>query len=166
MLPRLMRILRETGIFLFALWAGSTALSWWRAPKLNTDTLPVIQATLIDGTPFDSTAYQGKPLMIHFWGTWCPVCKQEAPNIAYIARHYPVLTIAVNSHAPENIRQWLEKNSINYPVLNDPTNRWAHRFKVRVYPTTFIYDRHGKRMFTEVGYSTTAGLMARMKLAE
>ena len=166
MTPKLIKILRELAIFVFVLWIGSTAMSWWRAPKLDSTTLPHIRGTLIDGTPFDSDTYKGKPILIHFWGTWCPVCKQEAPNIVRVARRYPVLTIAVNSRSNEYIRAWMQEHGITYPVLNDPSGRWAQRFKVTVYPSNFIYDATGRLKFTEVGYSTTAGLLARMKMAE
>ncbi len=166
MTPKLLRILREIAIFAFVLWIASTAISWWRAPRLDSTTLPHITGTLIDGTPFDSDTYKGRPVLIHFWGTWCPVCRQEAPNIAAVARRYPVLTIAVNSRSDEHIRAWLRDHAIDYPVLNDPSGRWAARFKVSVYPTNFIYDTSGKLKFTEVGYSTTAGLLARMKMAK
>jgi len=164
--PKHLRILREVATFAFILWIGSTALSWWRAPKLDSDTLPHLQGTLLDGNPLDTDIYKGKPLLIHFWGTWCPVCKQEAPNIARVAQRYNVLTIAVNSRNDAHIRTWMQEHGITYPVLNDPSGRWAAQFKVSVYPTNFIYNASGKLTFTEVGYSTTAGLLARMKMAE
>jgi len=110
--------------------------------------------------------FGGKPLLIEFWGTWCPVCRQQAPNIDRVARKYPVLTVAVNSGSNAKIRQYLAKEGVNYPVLNDPYGQLAARFKVTVYPTVFIYDSHGKLKFTEVGYTTTAGMLARMKMAE
>ena len=164
--PKLLRILREVALFAFVVWVGSTALSWWRAPKLDSNTLPRITGRLIDGTAFDSDRLKGKPILIEFWGTWCPVCRRQAPNIARVAEHYPVLTIAVNSRDAEHIRQWMARENVSYPVLNDPSGRWAQRFHVSVYPTTYIYDADGKLAFTEVGYTTTAGLLARLKMAE
>jgi len=161
-----MRILREVIVFAVIIFIVSTALNYYRAPKLDSNTLPQIQAALIDGTSFDTVTLRGKPLLINFWGTWCPVCTQEADNIAALSRRYTVLTIAVNSGSNADITQWLEKKEVNYPVLNDAGGRWASRFKVSIYPTTFIYDSQGKLKFTETGYSTTAGLLARMKLAE
>ena len=166
MTPRLIRLVREAALFALIIWVGSTALSWWRAPKLDSNTLPHITGTLIDGTPFDSRQTQAKPILIEFWGTWCPVCRQQAPNIARVAKHYTVLTIAVNSRDDARIRQWMAKEGVVYPVLSDPSGHWAKRFHVSVYPTTYIYDAQGKLKFTDVGYTTTAGMLARMKMAE
>jgi len=42
----------------------------------------------------------------------------------------------------------------------------SRQFKVSAFPTDFIYDTKGKLYSTDVGYTTTAGLLARMKLAE
>jgi thiol-disulfide isomerase/thioredoxin len=166
MTPKLLRILREIAIFAFILWVGSTAMSWWRAPKLDSATLPRITGTLIDGTPFDSDTLRGKPILIEFWGTWCPVCKQQAPNISRIAKRYNVLTIAVNSRDKGHIRKWMAEEGVDYPVLNDLSGHWAKQFKVSVYPTTYIYNAQRKLKFTDVGYTTTAGMLARMKMAE
>jgi len=162
----LRRLLREALILAVIFFVVSTLLNHFRAPRLESDTLPHIQATLIDGSRFDSDKLAGRPLLINFWGTWCPVCAQEAPNIDAVAAKYPVLTIAVNSRGPAQIRDWMQERGLTYPVLNDPGGQWAARFKVDIYPTTFIYDGQGKLRFTETGYSTTAGLLARMKLAE
>ena len=162
----LKRILREVLVFAVIIFIVSTALNYYRAPKLDSDTLPTIQATLINGTAFDTATLKGKPLLINFWGTWCPVCAQEASNIEALSKRYTVLTIAVNSGSNENIKAWMREKAVTYPVLNDAGGRWATAFKVSIYPTIFIYDSKGQLKFTETGYSTTAGLLARMKLAE
>ncbi len=160
------RILREALVFALLLFVISTTLNWWRAPKLESDALPRIQATLIDGSLFDTASLRGRPLLINFWGTWCPVCSQEAGNIDALSKKYRILTIAVNSGSNAEIQDWMRQQSVSYPVLNDTGGQWAARFRVSIYPTTFIYDSKGKLKFTETGYSTTAGLLARMKLAE
>lgn len=160
------RILREALVFALLLFVVSTALNWWRAPKLESDTLPRIQTTLIDGSLFDTASLKDRPLLINFWGTWCPVCAQEAGNIDALSKKYRILTIAVNSGSNAEIQDWMQQQDVGYPVLNDTGGQWAARFKVSIYPITFIYDSKGKLKFTETGYSTTAGLLARMKLAE
>jgi thioredoxin-related protein len=60
----------------------------------------------------------------------------------------------------------MKKHQLHFKVLNDYDGSWAKRFNVTVFPTTFIYDSSGELRFSEVGYTTTAGLLARMKLVE
>jgi len=160
------KFFREAIIFIIAIFIVSTAMNLYRAPRLDSDTLPTINSKLVDGSIFESKSTIGKPLLINFWGTWCPVCATEASNIEYLSKDYQVITIAVNSASNENIKKWLDKKNVSYPVINDASGMWADKFKVSVYPTIFIYDSKGKLKFTETGYSTTAGLIARMKLAQ
>ena len=90
----------------------------------------------------------------------------EAANVDAVAKRYQVLTVANNSGTDEEIRRYLEKKGVSYPVYNDTDGRWSRAFHLSAFPTTLIYDSHGKLKYTDVGYTTTAGLRARMKMAE
>jgi len=165
-MEKILQIIKNLLSFLVLFALVSYTMNYFRAPKLDSNEIPDINATLIDGTTFNTSSTKGKPLMIHFWGTWCPVCKQEAGNIASVADRYNVITIAVNSGSKRDIQNWLDAQGIKYPVLSDPNGIWANKFNVTTFPTSFIYDSNGKLSFTEIGYTTTAGLLARMRLAQ
>ena len=156
------KIIKELVAGLVILFIVSTLLNYIRKPDLDSNTLPAVDVGLIDGGTFRTE--KGKAVIIHFWGSWCPVCKLEAPNIQSISKKYTVLTIAVNSGSDEEIKAYMHQHDLGFKVLNDREGKWAKMFKVEVFPTTFIYDGQGKLRFTEVGYTTTAGLMARMML--
>jgi len=127
------------------------AYSFYRAQDLNKERLPLENILLND-----------KPLMIHFWATWCPVCKIEAPNIQKISKDYNVLTIASQSGTDEEIQQYLKDNNIDFKFINDTDNSYAKKFNITVFPTTLIYDKDKNLVFSEVGYSSTFGLYLRM----
>ena len=158
------KIARELLIGAVILLLVSNLVSYLRKPELSSDKLPAIETKLLDGASF--VPPKDKPLIIHFWGSWCPVCKLEAPNIQRVSEKYEVLTIAVNSGSDEEILSYMKKYQLNFKVLNDRDGKWAKKFKVEVFPTTFIYDSRGDLKFSEVGYTTTAGLLARMAMAE
>ena len=162
----LRRILMESLGFFLTVFLLSFLINAWRAPRQTEQTLPRLRGTTLQGTPLQKLVKPGKPFMIHFWGIWCPVCTREVSNIAFVSRRYPVLTVAVNSGSSDTIRRWMRKKGFRYPVLNDPVGALARDFGVTVYPTTFIYDPSGALRFVESGYTTTAGLLTRMKLAE
>ena len=90
----------------------------------------------------------------------------EAPNIDSVAKNYQVLTIANNSGSDEDIRNYMKQKGLSFPVYNDEDGSWSRAFHLSAFPTTFIYDSHGKLKYTDVGYTTTPGLVARMKMAE
>ena len=105
-------------------------------------------------------------MVVHFWAIWCPTCKLEAANIESISKNHEVITIAVGSGDNEKINAYMKNKGLSFKVINDNDGTWAKKFKVEAYPTTFIYDSKGKLRFTDVGYTTTAGLLARLKMSE
>jgi thiol-disulfide isomerase/thioredoxin len=108
---------------------------------------------------------KNEPILIHFWATWCPTCKAEAPNIQIISENYNVLTIAVNSGTDLEIEEYIKSRNLNFMVVNDTDGRMANKVGVSVFPTTIIYDKNGEVFFSDVGYTTTLGLRLRMFLA-
>ena len=156
--------LKEITLVLVLLFILSNIISYIRAPELGSIQLPQIKVDLVDGSTFQ--VGKGKPLIIHFWAISCPACKLEAPNIETVSKEYDVLTIAINSGSNEEIKSYMQENGLHFKVLNDLNGSWATEFKIEVFPTTFIYDAKGKLRFTEVGYTTTAGLLARLEWIE
>jgi len=158
------KVLKELlllGVFIFIL---TNIISYLRKPELANDRLPQSTLTLLDGTRyrFEPT----RPVIIHFWATWCRVCNMEASNIDQLSKQYDVITIAVNSGEDSAIRDYMKKYDLHFKVYNDSNGEWAKHFNVKVFPTTFIYDAKGRLRFTEVGYTSTVGLLGRMKLIE
>ncbi|HEY9189863.1 MAG TPA: protein disulfide oxidoreductase [Sulfurovum sp.] len=152
---------KEIALILVLLVVLSNIISYLRKPELSSTKLPQIEAKLLDGNTFK--VQEGKPLLVYFWAEWCPTCKWQSPNIETIAQSYNVLTIAVNSGSDEAIKRHMRKQGLSFKVVNDWSGTYAKAFNVEVYPTVFMYDRKGELKFTEVGYTTTAGLLARLK---
>jgi thiol-disulfide isomerase/thioredoxin len=129
----------------------SNVVSYYRSNDLNKETLPLQNISLND-----------KPLMIHFWSTWCPVCKVEASNIQRVSQDYNVMTIASQSGTDKEIKNYLIKNSVDFNFINDYDNSYVSKFNITVFPTTLIYDKNRNLVFSDVGYTSTFGLYARM----
>ena len=160
------KIAKEIAIGVLILFVVSNVISYLRKPALQDEALPLNTFQTIDGKQFDFQSYQGKPLLIHFWATWCPVCKVETANIERVSKRYQVVTIAVQSGNDSEIKAFMKEKEASFDVINDRERELSNRFSVEVFPTTFIYNGKGKLIFSEVGYSTTAGLLARMAWAE
>jgi len=161
---RLKKVAKEILIASLILFVLSNIISYIRKPNLDSSHLPNIEVILLNGSTFKPNT--NKPIVIHFWATWCPTCKLEADNIERIAKNYQVLTIAVNSGENKKIQAYMQERGLTFNVLNDNKGTWATQFKVQAYPTTFIYDSKSELRFSEVGYTTSAGLLARLKMIE
>jgi len=144
-------------IFIF-----SNIISYLLKPEPSFTRLPKMNVNLLDGSEY--SVEKDKPLMIHFWATWCPMCKLEASNIEILSKKYEILSVVVNSGDRNYIQEYMKSKDLDFKVVNDKKGVWASKFHVKAYPTTFIYNKQGILKFTEVGYTTTVGLLARMKI--
>lgn len=159
---KIKKIFKEIFILSITLFLAINILSYLRSPKLMSTSLPNITKTLIDNSHFSSLELSEKPLLIHFWATWCPTCKLEAGNIQTISEHFNVITIAVKSGTNLEIQNYLSENNFDFKVINDNDGILSSQFSVSAFPTTFIYNSKGNLEFSEVGYSSILGLYLRM----
>ena len=74
------------------------------------DAIP-LSGQLIDQSHINWQAYKGKPLLLHFWATWCPVCKIEEGSIQSISEDYNVLTVSSWSDDTET---YLKEKGLNF----------------------------------------------------
>jgi thiol-disulfide isomerase/thioredoxin len=156
----MVKILKEVAITLAMLFVISSVLNYIRKPNISNQ-IPNIKVQLIDGREVNLRG--GEPLVLHFWATWCPTCKLEAPNLESLKNSgVRVITVAVNSGNNSALKVFMKANGYSYDVVNDTNGKLADRFNVEVFPTTFIYDGNGTLQFAEIGYSTTLGLKARV----
>ena len=160
----LKKIMKELAAGIVIVFIFSNIINYIRQPEPASLSLPETTVTLIDKSSY--RLHTGKPVVIHFWAVWCRICKVEASNIERLSQTHEVLTIAVNSGEDTDIKAYMKEHDLHFKVLNDKEGKWASQFHVEMFPTTFIYDAKGKLRFTEAGYTTTAGLLARMKVVE
>lgn len=71
------------------------------------------------GGPVEATRFRGRPLLLNFWGTWCPPCVKEMPELDLFAREQPaggwqVLGLAVDN--PKAVREFLTRSPVGYTI--------------------------------------------------
>lgn len=137
-------------------------LHLWQTRDTATGPAPPLSGTTLKGVPFDLQDQRGKPLLVHFWATWCPVCQLEAGTVESLSKDYSLISVAMQSGSEAAITAYLDENDLSFPVISDPDGRVAASWGVRGVPTTFILDGEGHIRFTEVGYTTGLGLRARI----
>lgn len=123
---------------------------------------PAFETRLLDGEPVSLQAYRGQPLLLHFWASWCPICRYEQGTIDSLARDHAVLTVAMEDMPVSEMQAWLAEQGVAYPVALDATGELANLYGVRGVPTSVVIDPSGEIRFVEVGYTTEIGLRARL----
>lgn len=140
-------------------------VQWWKSWPLATGAAPSLAGVTLDGRPFDLAQWQGQPVLVHFWATWCPVCQVMGGTIDGIAKDYPVIGVALQSGTRETLQTALRAAGHTFPVLSDPEGAIASRWGVQGVPTTFVIDPAGHIRFATVGVSTGPGLRLRLWVA-
>lgn len=137
------------------------AVQWWQSRGLVAGKAPVLVGLLVDGQPYQLD-YRAGPMLVHFWATWCPVCKLEQDNIDAVADSYPVITIATTSGSADEVAAYLSEQELSMPVLMDEGGDIARQWGLAGVPATFIVGREGEILYAGMGYATEYGLRARM----
>lgn len=87
-----------------------------------------------------------KPVILNFWATWCPPCKQEMPLLQkYYDKHKDgIEIIAVNMQEdPTLVKDWIKDFEITYTILLDPAEKVKQLYNIYAKPTTYFIDKKG-----------------------
>lgn len=143
-----------------------TGVQLWRQRDMPSGPAPALQGLTLNGQPYTLPRQPGKPVLVHFWATWCPICASEQDSIEAIARDHPgVITIALQSGPPQAVARHMQQQNLNFPVLNDPDGSLSAAWGVHAVPASFILAPDGTIRFVTSGYSSSIGLRLRLWLA-
>jgi len=163
-MKKIKHYVKEILFFLITMTILANVISIYRSQDLTKAPLAVDSFKLIDNSTY--IIPKNKPILIHFWATWCPVCKLEASNINLLSKSYQVITIAVQSGSNQEIKKYMYEHNYNFKVVNDKDGFLAQKFNIAGYPTTFIYDKNKNLYFSDVGYTSSFALWLRLLLAD
>jgi peroxiredoxin len=98
-----------------------------------------------------STAYlrdlAGRPILINFWATWCPPCRQEMPDLVEAYETHKdegLIVLEVNSAETEaQVADFVEQFGVTAPVVLDTRNEVMSAYRSNGLPATFFIDREG-----------------------
>lgn len=99
-----------------------------------------------NGSTVHLSDYLGHPVLINYWATWCPPCREELPLIqARYKRYSPALVVlAINAgEDTETVRNYVNKNDLTFQVLLDPDWKAESLFGIMAYPTSVFIDDKG-----------------------
>lgn len=116
---------------------------------------PITQAKDIDGKAVSLDAYKGKVVIVNFWATWCPPCREEIPEMIALQSEFKdqlqIVGISEDEDGPEKVRKFAQAKGMNYPVVmatNDIIGAWGG---VPALPTSFVLDPQGRVVTKHMG---------------
>jgi len=94
------------------------------------------------------TTYRGSVVLLNFWATWCPSCKEEMPSLSKLGRQlkgekFFIFAVSTDRSA-EDAKDYLERHPMDFTVLLDTDVHVSRSlYKVFVLPTSFLIDKKG-----------------------
>ena len=111
------------------------------------DKAPDFALANLDGKTVNLSDFSGKAVILNFFATWCPPCRQEVPDFIELQKAYGekgFTFIGVALVDLKDAKSFAEKFGINYPVLVDDGKASEIYGPVRAIPTTFVIGKDGK----------------------
>lgn len=138
----------------------------WQHRDMPSGAAPALAGRTLAGEAYTLPGHPGKPVLVHFWATWCAICREDQGSISAIAHdHGDVISIAMQSGNADDVARYVAQQHVDFPVINDPEGTLAQRWGVNAVPASFIVGPDGTVRFIEVGYTTGPGLRLRLWLA-
>jgi thiol-disulfide isomerase/thioredoxin len=139
------RLLQDWALALGVALALVVGLSIFGGDEVASGEAPPLALVNVAGGSTDLAELRGQVVVVNFWGTWCPPCRAEIPEINQWAVAHPdvrVLGVAVNSGSGDRLAEAASRLGVSYDVL-EATGTVVRDWKVSVFPTTFVIGKDG-----------------------
>jgi thiol-disulfide isomerase/thioredoxin len=131
--------------------------------------VPALKVQTLDGKAYDLAAQRGKWVVVNFWATWCSPCLKEMPELSALdamREHVEVIGLAYEEIEPADLRAFLQKHPVVYPVaivdVYDPPADFA---TPRGLPMTYLIAPDGTVAKQFLGPVTAAEVEAAIAAA-
>jgi cytochrome c biogenesis protein CcmG, thiol:disulfide interchange protein DsbE len=109
---------------------------------------PELSLTGVNGNMVRLSDLRGKVVLLNFWASWCPPCREEIPSLVALLRlmegkNFRMLTVAVDQAGRPAIEAFFRKTGVSIPAYPDPAGVAAKPYGITGVPETFIIDKSG-----------------------
>jgi thiol-disulfide isomerase/thioredoxin len=112
----------------------------------------------LDGATISKAALRGKVVLLDFWASWCPPCRESLPAIAELHRKFAGRAfelVGISSDSDEEVwKDFVASNHMNWPETIDLDGQIQRLFDVPGFPTYVVLDRDGDIAFRETGFGS------------
>ena len=118
---------------------------------------PNVTFITIDGKKISMASLKGKIVLVNFWATECRACVTEMPALvstynAYHTKGFEIIAVAMPYDPPAQVLNYATQKKLPFPVMDDGFGEMSAKFgDVSVTPTTYIFNKQGKRIQYTIG---------------
>ena len=118
---------------------------------------PDFTVELVDGSQLSLKELRGKVVLLNFWATWCPPCRQELTRVQkdiidrFAGKEFVFLPVS-RGEKRETVEAFREKTGYTFPMGLDSARTVYDRYASNYIPRNFLIDKEGKVVLATVGY--------------
>jgi len=117
----------------------------------------------LDGVQHKLSDYRGKWVVVNYWATWCPPCREEIPELEKFYKEHKgkdavVLGVNFEDITREQLRAFVREHHMTYPILQAKPAARTPLGSIPGLPTTYLISPTGKRVARQVGPLTAQAL--------
>ena len=102
----------------------------------------------MQGKQVTLSQFRGKVVILNFWATWCPPCREEMPSMERLYKHFEekglvMLAVNVEQNGFQAVSSFLNQTPYQFPILLDTNAEVQNLYQVFRFPESFLIDRNG-----------------------
>jgi thiol-disulfide isomerase/thioredoxin len=135
--------------------------------KLTFHTRYNLKLRILDGPDWHLESARGSVVFFNFFGTWCPPCRAETPElIAFASAHPEVTIVAVNvQETDDKVRDYRKKFGVPFKIGMDESGGFFDNCGLRAFPSTLIFRPDGRLSCVYVGGGSVAAFAEELRYA-
>lgn len=111
-------------------------------------TAPDITVTSLDGKSLKLSDLRGKVVLLNFWATWCPPCREEIPSLMKLngimtGKPFQMVAVSIDEGGVPAIQAFFKSSGYTLPTYTDPDSLAAKAYGITGVPETFLVDKNG-----------------------
>jgi thiol-disulfide isomerase/thioredoxin len=117
---------------------------------------PDFSFTTLEKETVSNASLRGKVVLLDFWGTWCPPCRESVPTLRNLNKKYTgkaFQLVGVSSDEDEDVwRTFIDAQHMNWSEYIDLSGDVQAAFKIQSFPTYIVLDKDGVVRYRQSGF--------------
>jgi len=123
--------------------------------RARTPFAPHFSFTTHESQNVSNASLRGKVVLLDFWGTWCPPCRESVPILRDLNKKYagkPFQLVGISSDNDEDVwKTFIQAQHMDWSEYIDLSDEVLQAFKIESFPTYIVLDKDGVIRFRQSG---------------